>query len=423
MHEIEKKRFLKQFTGQMKKKALHNKMNNELHELLLSDTNNGKLYKYRQCTKFPLLNLDSGTMFCQHPLKFNDPFDCRFGITVQSFFEDKLDAEIDTMVLLFEHIVKSNINNKYCENNLIGIEKKMIKRLLIDNRIKRFLRKSASKIDKENALRSISRFSPQMSIYIMEKIFLDDVYKNGLYILSGVLPEIKNRFLIDKNWLDKDDMGSEPKLEDIALENGVDINADELSIYREVVRKIEPTKLHTVEEWERKISNAVDKVNQKSSDLFLMGCLATDYRNRLMWAHYTNNHKGFCIEYDFSDRSTLDSVHVLPIIYSKERPKLPLKQAIVGSRKNWDDAKRKFLMVLLTKDDAWSYENEWRAIIDAKADPNLKMPKITCIYLGTQINKWNKTKIIKIAKKHSIPVKQMVLDRGTYELHAEDVLY
>ena len=60
-------------------------------------------------------------------------------------------------------------------------------------------------------------------------------------------------------------------------------------------------------------------------------------------------------------------------------------------------------------------------MIKTRDNPNLKMPPISCVYLGAQISTRSKNKIIKIAKDKGIPVKQMILDRGTYELHAVDV--
>ena len=49
------------------------------------------------------------------------------------------------------------------------------------------------------------------------------------------------------------------------------------------------------------------------------------------------------------------------------------------------------------------------------------MPPITCIYLGACIDNESKNAIINIANKRNIPVKQMQLDRVTYDLHAEDI--
>ena len=75
------------------------------------------------------------------------------------------------------------------------------------------------------------------------------------------------------------------------------------------------------------------------------------------------------------------------------------------------------MLALLTKDDAWEYEHEWRMIISSAMDQRLKMPPVSCIYLGAQCPPENEEAIMQIASRMSIPVKQMVVDRGEYDLH------
>jgi hypothetical protein len=87
-----------------------------------------------------------------------------------------------------------------------------------------------------------------------------------------------------------------------------------------------------------------------------------------------------------------------------------------------EEACKQLILGLITKDSEWSYENEWRIFIDKSAPSDLKMPRISCIYLGVSISEENRKKILDIANKNNIPVKQMKIDRGKYALHAEDVL-
>lgn len=79
------------------------------------------------------------------------------------------------------------------------------------------------------------------------------------------------------------------------------------------------------------------------------------------------------------------------------------------------------MLALLTKDTIWEYENEWRILIPQSAGRNLKMPPITCIYIGAMCEGTNKRKLIEIAAELDIPVKQMVIDRGKYLLHVADI--
>lgn len=76
------------------------------------------------------------------------------------------------------------------------------------------------------------------------------------------------------------------------------------------------------------------------------------------------------------------------------------------------------MMALLSKDKAWEYEREWRILISSKMGRYAKMPPISCIYLGIQCSEKDRTAIIEMAKKRRIPVRQMVADRGEYDLHS-----
>ena len=137
-----------------------------------------------------------------------------------------------------------------------------------------------------------------------------------------------------------------------------------------------------------------------------------------MWSHYADSHKGFCIEYDFSAQMELLP---FPIYYSSERPLIPWKAALNNSPENVREATAELMLGVLTKDSAWEYENEWRLLMPADKPADVVMPKVTCVYLGAAISTRNKNKIIKIARLLNIPVKQMKVDRGAYQLHAEPV--
>lgn len=141
-----------------------------------------------------------------------------------------------------------------------------------------------------------------------------------------------------------------------------------------------------------------------------------------MWSHYADCHKGFCIEYDFSKKEESFSKLVVPVVYSPNRPLLPWKAVIDNSEQNIKETVGDLMKVFLTKDKIWEYENEWRIIRGTMEDSEVTMPPISCIYLGAAIEKENRDKIVEIAKKKNIIVKQMKLDRGTYDLHAEKII-
>ena len=57
--------------------------------MLLRDTNNGKLYKFRRFDEkgYALKAVRTGTLHCSKPTVFNDPFDCNLGLSKEQVFE------------------------------------------------------------------------------------------------------------------------------------------------------------------------------------------------------------------------------------------------------------------------------------------------------------------------------------------------
>ena len=55
--------------------------------------------------------------------------------------------------------------------------------------------------------------------------------------------------------------------------------------------------IQTLDEEMNKLQNELQKSVDES---YRVGCLCSDNKNKLMWSHYGNGHKGFCIEYNFS---------------------------------------------------------------------------------------------------------------------------
>ncbi len=215
---------------------------------------------------------------------------------------------------------------------------------------------------------------------------------------------------------------------DWAKSFGIDEEADEITLTKYMFQKNFPEKISVAEQFD----TDMDMVNKNLSDMmdekFRIGCLCTDYKNKLMWSHYGNGHKGFCIEYDFGiDCNELNDTLILPVLYSNERPKIPW-DVIFAPDKDDPQVKKQaakhMIKSLLTKDSAWEYEDEWRVImLGDNIYPNKKMPPITCIYIGALCEENDKKELLKIAQSNNIPVKQMVVDRGEYTVHAKTLDY
>lgn len=75
----------------------------------------------------------------------------------------------------------------------------------------------------------------------------------------------------------------------------------------------------------------------------------------LMWSHYANSHKWFCLEVEINTDDVLQKIG--KVNYLEEY--IDLSDESLSHK--WDD----FLtQILYSKDSRWDYENEWRIVLD-----------------------------------------------------------
>lgn len=102
-----------------------------------------------------------------------------------------------------------------------------------------------------------------------------------------------------------------------------------------------------------------DAYQNVNNDIGILS-LTKNWNNTLMWAHYTNSHKGFCIGFDpnneyfqnylSSDREK--SKTVKEVVYSDKRVEIPM---VLGKKKLEFEP-------YITKSTDWKYEEEIRVI-------------------------------------------------------------
>lgn len=136
-----------------------------------------------------------------------------------------------------------------------------------------------------------------------------------------------------------------------------------------------------------------------------------------MWAHYANNHEGFCVAYDMLDPENCElSANTFPMQYTDKRLDITSymkkyanmianridKQIMEGSRSillnDWSIV---YIELWLSniKHLTWQYEKEFRCTMGAivKGMPYTKaIPK--AIYIGMKCKDENRKKLVKIGK-------------------------
>jgi hypothetical protein len=197
------------------------------------------------------------------------------------------------------------------------------------------------------------------------------------------------------------------------------------------------------------IAEAMKSLKQSS----MVGCLSENINSILMWSHYANNHKGFALNYDFKSRFVIDvgrtdvlgsefvDKKIFPVKYSSQKfdatryvefhylDNFYLRHGINMGLHFYD--KLFYYKILLFKSPEWKYEKEWRIIKPTNIDYEDNKPdfelikniKAKEIILGANISIKDRERLIAIARKKEIPIREMELApfQGKYKLNIKNI--
>lgn len=161
--------------------------------------------------------------------------------------------------------------------------------------------------------------------------------------------------------------------------------------------------------------------------------LTNSYRNKLIWSHYTDSHRGVCLTIK------VPSHLVYPVCYSTKRVYEDsniddiISSSTRVSKKSVDKGfspLSRNKKIAYIKDKKWKYEKEYRIVFDKSEEAGLifedekwYMPvKITNIYLGVNFDRNDfgvKSKIIEACKRNKVSVKQMILSDNDYSVRTQ----
>ncbi|KLI43819.1 DUF2971 domain-containing protein [Brachyspira hyodysenteriae] len=140
--------------------------------------------------------------------------------------------------------------------------------------------------------------------------------------------------------------------------------------------------------------------------------LSPTYDNFLMWSHYSNEHKGICIEYDISNFKKLNP-NIERLIFKKVGyiPEISFGnyKHILESR-DLDLTNSRFISLFYLKHKNWQYENEYRFIADTKEE-YIHLP-IKSIYFGMNASNEDIELIINLVKDDNIKYYKMNSDKN-----------
>lgn len=163
--------------------------------------------------------------------------------------------------------------------------------------------------------------------------------------------------------------------------------------------------------YEKFIKNKNDDIKNKLRSKYKICSLTEHFDNILMWSHYANFHKGICIKYDTNELKD----YLYNVNYAKNI--LDLTNMI---RLDSPDINIFEKLMMITKSKIWQYEDEWRIVIDQKLIKNNKYKATPVgIYLGTNISKQSRGRVINKAREKNLEIYELAMDYTKYKLISE----
>ncbi len=124
-------------------------------------------------------------------------------------------------------------------------------------------------------------------------------------------------------------------------------------------------------------------------------------KNNLMWSHYTNNHKGICIEYKpklFDYFSNLKDYLLFEKVNYSDSPPIV---------KGLDDLNTKIEKIIFNKQSEWKYEKEYRVVFFNDKDTEylpIDTEFIKAVYIGSRTGSEIEKTILTLCENSNIDV-------------------
>lgn len=194
-------------------------------------------------------------------------------------------------------------------------------------------------------------------------------------------------------------------------------------------------------------------------DLAYVSCFSETNDSQLMWSHYADSHKGFCVQYDLKllQEDPFKIIeHTFPVMYSSTRlikHNIPEMVTLLEELRNAVNNKEVFidgdyfdnvLPLLIRKSSCWEYEKEWRIIYTLKhiydyydilsekdygllTTGNIPFPCVSSVFIGYRIEEEIKNHIVEICNRLSrqtgreIPVYKAYLSNDSYDIRFDNI--
>jgi hypothetical protein len=190
---------------------------------------------------------------------------------------------------------------------------------------------------------------------------------------------------------------------------------------REEVRLIN----QAIRESTRQINNRIlaEKIREQK-EWVKVSSFCENHKSILMWSHYADFHKGFCVEYDLSkwNKEDIRRRILCPVIYQDDI--FDSTEYLLYFIKNKKLNNLYSILMWSTKAKDWSYEKEWRMIFNIGPSFQRQCYKMNCqssVYIGCNIAENYKEKLINICNANNLSKYQAKQSLSKYELGFERI--
>ena len=144
--------------------------------------------------------------------------------------------------------------------------------------------------------------------------------------------------------------------------------------------------------------------------------LSKTHKDEILWAHYANSHKGFCIEFDLN---LLLNTYDTEIRYPFTVHYVPSPPKTVIEDISSDEGRIHLInKMCATKSTRWEYEEEFRIIVDRPGKNNYCYNALESIYFGIRTSDEVKEKIMERLRGRGVKYYQMILINDSYLLES-----
>lgn len=147
--------------------------------------------------------------------------------------------------------------------------------------------------------------------------------------------------------------------------------------------------------------------NDKGLSLFNICSFSTHSLDELMWAHYADNFRGVCLEFDFNEDTEISNLFNR-IVYTDDMPEVD------------NLVREEFLKAYSTKRKKWEYECEYRLITDGRQFVPFQPLSLKRILFGPRVPKLKIETVKKLC--HHLDLQHVKFDKVDVKVNGVVVL-